>query len=36
MTLRTRILISFVPLVALLAVLGAIGLIQLNRTGGRM
>ncbi len=36
MTLRTRILLSFVPLVALLMGLGAIGLIQLNRTGGRI
>src|ERR1700720_2085563 len=36
MSLRTRILLSFVPLVALLAGLGAIGLVQLNRTGGRI
>jgi NtrC-family two-component system sensor histidine kinase KinB len=36
MTLRTRILLSFVPLVVLLAGLGAIGLVQLNRTGGRI
>ncbi|HEV3386634.1 MAG TPA: ATP-binding protein [Gemmata sp.] len=36
MTLRTRILISFVPLVVVLAGLGAIGLVQLNRTGGRI
>ena len=36
MSLRTRILLSFVPLVVLLAVLGVIGLVQLNRTGGRI
>jgi len=36
MTLRTRILLSFVPLVVLLMGLGAIGLVQLNRTGGRI
>jgi signal transduction histidine kinase len=36
MTLRTRILLSFVPLIALLAGLGAVGLVQLDRTGGRI
>jgi hypothetical protein len=36
MTLRARILLSFVPLVALLIGLGATGLVQLNRTGGHI
>jgi signal transduction histidine kinase/HAMP domain-containing protein len=36
MKLRTRILLSFVPLIALLGGLGAIGLVQLDRTGGRI
>ena len=36
MTLRSRILLSFVPLILLLAALGAIGLWQLDRTGGRI
>lgn len=34
MTLRTRILLSFVPLIVLLAGLGVVGLTQLDRTGG--
>jgi len=36
MTLRTRILLSFVPLVVLLAVVGGVGIEQLGRTGGRI
>ena len=36
MTLRARILLSFLPLVVLLAGLGAIGLLQLDRTGDRI
>lgn len=36
MSLRTRILLSFVPLIVLLAALGAVGLKQLNRTGERI
>ena len=36
MSLRTRILLSLAPLVILLAALGAVGLKQLDRTGGRI
>ncbi len=36
MSLRTRILLSLAPLVVLLAVLGAVGLRQLDRTGNRI
>lgn len=36
MSLRTRILLSFAPLIVLLAVLGGVGLVQLDRTGGRI
>ena len=36
MSLRTRVLLSFLPLVLLLAALGAVGLVQLDRTGGRI
>jgi len=36
MSLRSRVLLSFVPLVLLLAALGAVGLTQLNRTGTRI
>ncbi|QEL13405.1 sensor histidine kinase [Limnoglobus roseus] len=36
MSLRTRILLLFAPLVLLLAVLGAVGLVQLDRTAGRI
>ena len=36
MTLRTRVLLSFTPLILLLGALGAVGLAQLDRTGGRI
>src|SRR5262245_63420805 len=36
MTLRTRVLLSFTPLVALLAGVGVVGLVQLNRMGGQI
>lgn len=36
MSLRTRILLALAPLVVLLAVFGAVGLRQLDRTGGRI
>lgn len=36
MSLRTRVLLSFLPLVLLLAALGAVGLAQLDRTGRRI
>src|SRR5438552_12784709 len=36
MSLRARVLLSFVPLAVLLAALGAVGLAQLDRTGGRI
>src|SRR6476659_4648347 len=36
MSLRTRVLLSFVPLVVLLAALGVAGFVQLDRTGGRI
>ena len=36
MTLRTRMFLSFVPLGLLLLALGAVGFVQLDRTGGRI
>jgi signal transduction histidine kinase len=36
MTLRARIMLSFLPLIALLTGVGGIGLVQLSRTGSRI